>query len=64
MQTFEGVIEKMVREGVLTQEGALPYSTNANNLRLRQGDLSGQAAIPKVTDVLREEDSMIGMIER
>ena len=37
MQTFDGVIEKMVRTGVLTQEGAMPYATNANNLLLRLG---------------------------
>src|SRR6267142_860989 len=44
MQTFDGVIEKMVREGVLTQEGAMPYATNANNLLLRLGDLGGASA--------------------
>lgn len=39
MQTFDRVIEAMVRNGVLTKEGALPYATNANNLRLRLADV-------------------------
>ncbi|HUS12920.1 MAG TPA: PilT/PilU family type 4a pilus ATPase [Pyrinomonadaceae bacterium] len=63
MQTFDGVIEQMVRTGVLTQEGAMPYATNAGNLLLRLGDLGGSpvsasAAVPK------EDDSMLDMIER
>ncbi len=63
MQTFDGVLEKMVRDGILTQEGAMPYATNANNLALRLGDLGGGAsarpAAPK-----KEEGSMLDMIER
>lgn len=62
MQTFDGVIEKMVRDGVLTQEGAMPYATNANNLLLRLGSLGGSpvssAPAPK------EEGSILDMIER
>jgi twitching motility protein PilT len=62
MQTFDGVIEKMVRDGVLTQEGAMPYATNANNLLLRLGDLGGApASSPAAT---KEENSMLDMIER
>jgi twitching motility protein PilT len=63
MQTFDGVIEKMVRDGVLTQEGAMPYATNANNLQLRLGDLGGSPAssAPVAT---KEEDSLLDMIER
>jgi twitching motility protein PilT len=63
MQTFDGVIEKMVRDGVLTQEGAMPYASNANNLQLRLGDLGGSPAssAPVAT---KEENSMLDMIER
>src|SRR5688572_18056743 len=63
MQTFDAVLEKMVRDGVLTQEGAMPYATNANNLVLRLGDLGGSpvSAAPVAT---KEEDSMLDMIER
>jgi len=63
MQTFDGVIEKMVRDGVLTQEGAMPYASNANNLQLRLGDMGGStaSAAPAAT---KEENSMLDMIER
>jgi len=64
MQTFDGVIEKMVRDGVLTQDGALPYASNINNLLLRLGDLSGQAPVRKAPAASREDDSMLDMIER
>ncbi len=60
MQTFDGVIEKMVRTGVLTQEAAMPYATNAGNLLLRLGEM-GEA--PPETPAPKEE-SMLDMIER
>lgn len=63
MQTFDGVIEKMVRNGVLTQEGAMPYATNANNLLLRLGDLGGSPVSSAPTPA-KEEHSMLNMIER
>src|SRR4029079_5736688 len=59
MQTFDGVIEKFVRTGVLTQETAMPYATNANNLLLRLTDL-GEAPTPASKD----ENSMLDTIER
>jgi len=64
MQTFDGVIEKMIRSGVLSQEAAMPYATNAGNLRLRLGALSGEKPVPKVESVRSDDDSMIDMIER
>ncbi len=60
MQTFDGVIEKMVRAGVLTQEGAMPYATNANNLLLQLGDLAAAAPKPPAAD----RNSMLDMLER
>jgi len=63
MQTFDGVIEKMVREGALTQEGAMPYATNANNLLLRLGDLGG-SPVSATPNPPKEENSMLDMIER
>jgi twitching motility protein PilT len=63
MQTFDGVIEKMVRNGVLTQQGAMPYATNANNLQLRLGDL-GEAPVSSAPAASKEENSMLDMIER
>jgi twitching motility protein PilT len=64
MQTFDGVIEQMVRSGVLTREGAMPYATNANNLLLRLGDMGGGSPIPSAPAPSEEEGSMLDMIER
>lgn len=63
MQTFDNVLEQMVRSGVLTQEGALPYASNANNLLLKLGDLSGKP-IPKAPASDPDQNSMLDMIER
>ena len=63
MQTFDGVIEQMVRAGVLTQEAALPYATNAGNLLLRLGDLGGSPVSTPAAPA-KEDDSMLDMIER
>jgi twitching motility protein PilT len=63
MQTFDSVIEQMVRNGVLSKEGAMPYATNANNLLLRLADL-GETPAPAATVPAKEENSMLDMIER
>ncbi|MDQ1640398.1 MAG: twitching motility protein PilT [Pyrinomonadaceae bacterium] len=63
MQTFDGVIEQMVRKGVLSKEGAMPYATNANNLLLRLTDLTETPA-PAATLPAKDENSMLDMIER
>jgi twitching motility protein PilT len=44
MQHFEGVIEKMIRDGVIDMETGLPYATNAGNLRLQLTDTAGEPA--------------------
>ena len=40
MQTFDGVIEGMIREGVISLERGLAYATNANNLRVQLADFA------------------------
>ncbi|HEY9284224.1 MAG TPA: PilT/PilU family type 4a pilus ATPase [Pyrinomonadaceae bacterium] len=40
MQTFDGVIEGMIREGVISLERGLAYATNANNLRVQLADMA------------------------
>jgi len=66
MQTFDSVIEQMVRNGVLTKEGVMPYATNANNLLLRLADMGGEPVRqPEAsTSAKRKEDSMLDMLER
>lgn len=63
MQTFDGVIEQMVRKGVLSKTGAMPYATNANNLLLRLTDFDETAA-PTAAVPAGNENSMLDMIER
>ena len=64
MQTFDGVIEKMIRDGVLTVEGALPYASNPNNLLLQISDLKGTPKSAVVPEPAKNEGSMLDMIER
>ena len=64
MQSFDGVIEQMVRTGVLTQQAALPYATNMGNLMLRLGDLGGKTQVPAAEAPAKDDDSMLDMIER
>ena len=65
MQTFDGVIEQLIRDGLVTIEAALPYSTNSNNLMLRLADLDGKSPTPAQPEPpKKEEDSMLDLIER
>jgi len=64
MQTFDSVIEHMVRSSVLTVEGALPYATNANNLLLRLGELGDKSGPPQPAPPKEEETSMLDLIEK
>jgi twitching motility protein PilT len=63
MQTFDGVLEKMIRAGTVTKEAAIPYATNANNLLLRLNDMGGSVTAP-VQETPPEADSMLDLIER
>ncbi len=60
MQTFDGVIEELIRTGVVNRNTAMPYATNANNLMLRLGDMDAESAPPETP----EEESMLDQIER
>jgi twitching motility protein PilT len=62
MQTFDSVIEKLIRQGVISKEAAMPYATNANNLLLRLSDTGGTTVAPPAPP--KEEGSMLDMIER
>src|SRR6185295_9284100 len=59
MQTFDGVLEQFIRDGVLTIEGALPYASNANNLLLQVSDLAGGAEPVKKPEPAKDEGSML-----
>lgn len=67
MQTFDGVLERMIRGGVVTREGAMPYATNANNLVLRLADFGGKgrpARPAQPSQPKPDGGSMLDMIER
>jgi len=50
MQTFDGVLLNMVSEGAITQEVALSFATNADNLALKLSGIGGSGgATPAVT---------------
>jgi twitching motility protein PilT len=60
MQTFDGVIEKLVRDGVVKKDEGLAFATNPGNLLLRLSDLGGSASASKVSP---NGDSMLDLIE-
>ena len=66
MQTFDGVIENMIRTGLVTREDAMPYASNQNNLLLRLADFGGGSAAraPQPEPPKKDGDSMLDMIER
>ena len=62
MQTFDGVLEKFIRAGVVNREDALAYSTNAGNLQLRLSDMGVPASLSKPSPN-GSPDSMLDMLE-
>ncbi|HXT63686.1 MAG TPA: PilT/PilU family type 4a pilus ATPase [Pyrinomonadaceae bacterium] len=62
MQTFDGVIEQMIRDGIVSQEDGMTYASNYGNLLLRLGDLGAPAsgAKPAAEPAV---GSMLDMIE-
>jgi twitching motility protein PilT len=63
MQTFDGVLEKMIRQGVVMKEDALPYATNYNNLLLRLADMDGAPAARPAPQPI-QADPLLDVIER
>ena len=62
MQTFDGVLENMIRTGVVTREVGLSFASNQGNLLLRLADFGGNIrpeAKPKP-----EKHSMLDLIEK
>jgi len=69
MQTFDSLLEKLVREGTVGKDEALTYATNANNLQLRLADHAAAAPpsppiAPERIAPKHEDESLLDMIER
>jgi twitching motility protein PilT len=62
MQTFDSVIEQLIRQAVVSKEAAMPYATNANNLLLRLADAGGVSEPSPAPE--KKEGSILDMIER
>src|SRR5713101_4498017 len=62
MRTFDGQLERMVREGIVTKDDALAYASNQGNLLLRLGAFG--AGGPPQPQVEPKPDSMLDLIER
>src|SRR5687767_11285886 len=64
MQPFDTVIERLIREGVVSIEAAMSYATNQNNLLLKISDLAGAPPPPRDAGApARDETSMLDLIE-
>jgi twitching motility protein PilT len=63
MQTFDAVIEKFIRDGVVTIDAALPYASNQNNLLLKISDLAGAPRPMQSETPARDDTSMLDLIE-
>jgi twitching motility protein PilT len=67
MQTFDSMIEQLIRSGIVSKEGALPHASNQNNLLLRLADFGGPTAAPPKGHARADspaKDSMLDEIER
>ena len=65
MQTFDGVLERYVREGLVKKEDAMAYASNPGNFLLRLSDMgaAGAAAARPPADNNGGGNSMLEMIE-
>ena len=60
MQTFDGVLERYVREGVIKKEDAMAYASNPGNFLLRLSDMGSASPMPPPGG---GGNSMLDMIE-
>jgi twitching motility protein PilT len=63
MQTFDGVIELMIRDGVVSKEDGLAYASNYGNLLLRLGDFGSGGGVAAKPPEEPKIESMLDLIE-
>jgi twitching motility protein PilT len=66
MQTFDSVLEKLIRQGTVDKDEALAYASNPGNLQLRLTDLNGAKPKPAAPPPppANNGNSMLDMLER
>ena len=62
MQTFDGVLEHYVREGLVKKEDAMAYASNPGNFLLRLSDM-GAAGAQTMPPASKNGNTMLDMIE-
>ncbi|HTK26582.1 MAG TPA: PilT/PilU family type 4a pilus ATPase [Pyrinomonadaceae bacterium] len=63
MQTFDKVLEKMIRNGTVTKEIGLAYATNSNNLALAISDMEHESPVKKEETVIVKAEEKSEMPE-
>ena len=63
MQTFDGVIDKLIRTGVVSKDEGIAYATNPGNLLLRLSDMGGVTEAVRKPSSPGKDNSMLDMIE-
>jgi twitching motility protein PilT len=66
MQTFDGVLERYVRDGLVKKDDAMAYASNPGNFLLRLSDMGAPgaaAAVPPAGNNNGGRDSLLDMIE-
>ena len=61
MQSFDGVLEQLIRQRVVTREDAVPYASNMNNLLLRLADWDESE---QAEAAAAPQDPLLDVIER
>jgi twitching motility protein PilT len=66
MQTFDNVLEKLIRNGTLNKDEALSYASNQGNLRLKLADFGGapEATPAAAPPPAKSGNSMLDMLDR
>ena len=66
MQTFDNVLEKLIRNGTLNKDEALSYASNQGNLRLKLADFGGapEAKPTAAPPPPSSGNSMLDMLDR
>jgi twitching motility protein PilT len=68
MQTFDTILEKMIRNGTLNRDEALSYASNQGNLRLKLADFNGAPEaspdVPATPPRTQSGNSMLDMLDR